>query len=62
MIETPVQLVAIPPDMTLLELRQAFPADRFQLVAKPDRSIEIRRRNASGALITAGVARIVPHA
>lgn len=59
MIETPAQLVALPPALTLGELREAFPAHRFVLVAKPDRSIEIRRRDANGALISAGFARIV---
>lgn len=56
---TPPPLVAIPPDMTLGELREAFPAARFVLVYRPDGSIEIRRRNRNGALIMAGSARIV---
>lgn len=54
-----IPTVAFPADMTLGELRKAFPVDRFVLVARRDGSIELRRRNRNGALITAGVARIV---
>lgn len=55
-------VVELPEDLTLAQLREAFPADRFRLVYKPGGVIRIQRierENVRARLINAGVAVIV---